>query len=421
MYDYLSINQYNILKEKNIILFKYTTIKKENNYTIIFKRKDINNKSLIQHDFTGYSNEEILNTDFEYLLNDLFNFPDNIKEIKINQEKINIKLSHLKTFEIPIDENLVEHKQEISIDCNSIKKSIKKLNNKIYTYHRLKRLKEIKTNEQYKIEDKDYFSYKENVLWFYGIVVFLENAEFLKDIQILIGGAIVFTIDIQLLIKLFSYKINNTHIFIPFPKKFIINKSFNQDELNYPFKNKHLCGIPLFALCFHEIHYIITSTKPIICDIIIEFTIANFLNPFKNNNIRCAMFHNVLSYQKIQNNNIKELRKKNNCNDEFTVNIIQISEFINIISNYKPENYKKIIIYETTLKHIIESNILLNSLCKLVLEYCEYDYNTEIIIYDNTNYYRIHHDVLIYYSWMAGLKLIGSHISENEQVFAEMN
>ena len=73
------------------------------------------------------------------------------------------------------------------------------------------------------------------------------------------------------------------------------------------------------------------------------------------------------------------------------------------------------------LKHIIESNILLNSLCKLVLEYCEYDYNTEIIIYDNTNYYRIHHDVLIYYSWMAGLKLIGSHISENEQVFAEMN
>jgi len=64
--------------------------------------------------------------------------------------------------------------------------------------------------------------------------------------------------------------------------------------------------------------------------------------------------------------------------------------------NKKSENNKKILYSVARLNKIIKNAPLTRSVCELLVEYDEFDWNCEIIIYDDMNFYRMNCEVLHY-------------------------
>lgn len=241
-----------------------------------------------------------------------------------------------------------------------------------------------------------------NIIWPSGITVFKNDIKFLKDIEIRIGENLVYIIDIVLLSRLFSYYVSDEIVHIPIPRKFVNSTSIDQKQLHYfNFDIEHMYGIPISFLQLHSIKFRVTSAKNIKYDIITEHTIFPDITSLYKRNI--MMFSTITSYQYIKclendlYENVKKIRKRNWCyTTDFNMTKICFECFDPIVLN--DENCKKNVYNIVKLERLSKSTSLSLKICELIIDYGEYDWNHEIIIYDGLSFYRMYDDVLYYVS-----------------------
>lgn len=304
--------------------------------------------------------------------------------------------------------NIIEKSHNV-VKCNEL------LNE--YIYFMVKRIKKLTTNNNYILKTKfgtefefethvhNSFKYND-IIWPSGIIISKEDQLELNDIEISIDGVPFFTIHTSLLLKLFAQQINDNLIYIPIPRKFFVCKSINQKLIhNFNYDIENMYGIPLALTQTHYITFRIISSKSIDYNVIIEHTIfQDILYQLKNE----MLFSAIISYQCIgcESNklyeNIQNIRKKyNEYLQDFNIIKICIDCFSSIVASNKNVNYKREIYRMTRLNKILESTLLLGPICELLMEYDEYDWNHEIIIYDGKQFYRIYDDVLRFVNLMC--------------------
>jgi hypothetical protein len=223
--------------------------------------------------------------------------------------------------------------------------------------------------------------------------------------------------------KLFGQYINDELIYVPIPAKFLINKPIDKNIMNELLFNckssldiEQTYGFPLGILTYHDIELRVISSKATKYTIINEKLFLPYhrkLYSILSYNIfsKEMLFSSVTSYQRINSkiNSEKDLyRDIGNARynikiyeDDFKITKICIDYFSSIVSKYKT-NLKKVIYSKIRLTELDLSNILPKTLCELVIEYDKYDYNHEIVIYDEDNYYRLFDDLLCFRGGMCG-------------------
>lgn len=123
-----------------------------------------------------------------------------------------------------------------------------------------------------------------------GIIVSKDDVDHLDHIEISINDNIVCMIDIKLLLELFSslsgkYENKNENkIYIPIPRKFMINNSIDQ-KIIHPLETdiNHSYGIPFFHLIYQKVKIHITSKKPINYQYVNEIMISRYLRVKRGN------------------------------------------------------------------------------------------------------------------------------------------
>jgi hypothetical protein len=205
--------------------------------------------------------------------------------------------------------------------------------------------------------------------WVSGIIVDKSNSSFLENITIEINGSVVCRISIKLLIKLYSFDINNNLLFIPIPKKSIIINKQNifDNDIN------HSYGIPLNELKSEFVKIYISATR-----IINYCSVVNYTKTLINSTDQPNTFLDLISMEEynMDQHRIDEL--KNNKN------IILLC--IDCCKEYCKKN--KTIIHIMMAHKMLEFCILPNIICELVVEYACY-FDIKIIIYDKFNYYLV--------------------------------
>jgi hypothetical protein len=220
-----------------------------------------------------------------------------------------------------------------------------------------------------------------------GIIILKSDCEYLKEIKFEIGGREICRMDIDILIKLYGYDINEKLYFIPIPRRFLINKSIDQNILfNSTYDNEHMYGIPLFCLQYNEFRVSILTTKKIECHLVLNYIQSPWLS--------------YLSYNYAINARGKELsmtitacNKINYCDIKPNKVVLPFNIFKTIILNCNNTSvhtavYNKIVLIK------LYGICIIKELCNLIMSYGMCEINFEIIIKNNNDFYKIENKVL---------------------------
>jgi hypothetical protein len=215
-----------------------------------------------------------------------------------------------------------------------------------------------------------------DISWPSNIIVHKKDIQSLENIQIEINETHNITIDLKLLIKLCAIKLNEDLILIKIPKNLIISKSIEQSKLHNTNHNlMHFYGIPISWL--YKTCIFLKTSKKINCCIIINDTQLLTCDT-EIRDLQLTM--DTTTYKKVTYDMIKDTNYMLLC----------IKCFKDYLSKHQiaviNEIYKMLKYME-----IFKMDILLKSLCELIIEYAQYDHIIIYITHDtnNTTYYKL--------------------------------
>jgi hypothetical protein len=243
------------------------------------------------------------------------------------------------------------------------------------------------------------------IIWFDSIIIDINDINKLQKINIVIGGGLIWQMDIKYLLQIYKPTIFDNKIKITFPKNLFFD---NNNNYITSIKLNEFIGIPLICLSYHELNFVIESLTNIKYDLIL--TAVNILCPkIKAEFTGKGHDMNIINHTFIPNHDIK-IKSIYPYKFPFTNNnIISSDNIINCMNKLININIKKI---------IIDLPILINDLKNIVIEYLQMDYYfLNFIVENDLQYnYLIWFNTLRFMSGMAGIMYSLNNYDDDDYV-----